>query len=204
MVILRKLHDDPGRPLTPPPPNSDLTRQIRAHYTRVDGSVNERGFYTELFGFLIGSSVSETSGESDSGSSNSRDWVIIPRSSFTGKDLIPFDPVVLRSLDGEMETLTKFTTLENIRCFREVIKLYSGEDESQVVVDPVGEGELITNTNSNKPHYFYMCSVVIQSFNLWFPLTSFEDTVLRVLNIAPNQLHPNSWAFVKAFEVVCL
>ncbi|MCI71417.1 zinc finger protein, partial [Trifolium medium] len=45
---------------------------------------------------------------------------------------------------------------------------------------------------------------VIRSFNLWFPFTSFEDTILRILNIAPSQLHPNSWAFVKAFEIVCL
>ncbi|MCI53733.1 hypothetical protein A2U01_0074980, partial [Trifolium medium] len=24
------------------------------------------------------------------------------------------------------------------------------------------------------------------------------------MNVAPSQLHPNSWAFIKAFEVMCL
>jgi hypothetical protein len=28
--------------------------------------------------------------------------------------------------------------------------------------------------------------------------------MLRVLNVAHIQLHPNSWAFIKAFELVCL
>ncbi|GAU21490.1 hypothetical protein TSUD_242130 [Trifolium subterraneum] len=29
------------------------------------------------------------------------------------------------------------------------------------------------------------------------------NLMLKIMNIAPSQLHPNSWAFMKAFEVVC-
>ncbi|MCH93985.1 hypothetical protein A2U01_0014939, partial [Trifolium medium] len=93
MVILRELHDDSGRPLTPPPPNSDLMRQIRFHYTRTDGSLNKRGFYTELFGTPVSSS---------------------------GKDLVPFNPAVFEDLIGEMETSSKFTSADSVHCFREV------------------------------------------------------------------------------------
>ncbi|GAU39517.1 hypothetical protein TSUD_68810 [Trifolium subterraneum] len=53
------------------------------------------------------------------------------------------------------------------------------------------------------PHYFYMYANVIQKLNLWFPLTIFEDTILRLLNVAPSQFHPNSWAFVKGYELLC-
>ncbi|MCI03522.1 hypothetical protein A2U01_0024562 [Trifolium medium] len=109
MVILQELHDDPGRPLTPPPPNSDQMRQIRSHYTRADGSLNERGFYTELFGFPVGYSNSESSEESVSDSSS--DCYIIPRSSFTGKDLVPFNPEAFDDLPGEMDTSSKFTSV---------------------------------------------------------------------------------------------
>jgi len=35
------------------------------------------------------------------------------------------------------------------------------------------------------------------------PLTMFEKGVLRKLNIAPAQLHPNSWVFVKSFKITC-
>ncbi|GAU30848.1 hypothetical protein TSUD_365560 [Trifolium subterraneum] len=72
-----------------------------------------------------------------------------------------------------MDIASKFTSLESIRCFRE------------------------------EPHYFYMYANVIQTLNLWFPLTYFEDTILRLLNVAPSQFHLNSWAFVKVYELLC-
>jgi hypothetical protein len=48
-----------------------------------------------------------------------------------------------------------------------------------------------------------MYSVVVQKLNLWFPFTPFEMSVLRILNIPPIQLHPNSWGYVKSFEIIC-
>ncbi|MCI56223.1 hypothetical protein A2U01_0077474, partial [Trifolium medium] len=70
-----------------------------------------------------------------------------------------------------METRSKFTTADSVHCFREVNKLYSGDDEDQIIVDPVGEEELVTTVNGETPHYFYMYGDVIRSFNLWFPFT---------------------------------
>ncbi|MED6162935.1 hypothetical protein PIB30_075163 [Stylosanthes scabra] len=35
-----------------------------------------------------------------------------------------------------------------------------------------------------------------------FPFTEFECAVLRQLNYAPSQIHPNSWGFIRAFEVL--
>jgi hypothetical protein len=49
-----------------------------------------------------------------------------------------------------------------------------------------------------------MYGVVVQTFNLWFPFTQFEVSLLQTLNIAPIQLHPNSWGFAKAYQLVCL
>ncbi|GAU23796.1 hypothetical protein TSUD_27050 [Trifolium subterraneum] len=83
---------------------------------------------------------------------------------------------------------------------KELVEYRPVEDEEEVVVDPVGEDELVTTVNMVEPHYFYMYGTVIQTFNLWFPLTQFEGDVLRVLNVAPVQLHPNTWGFIKAFE----
>ncbi|MCI34926.1 hypothetical protein A2U01_0056147, partial [Trifolium medium] len=117
-------------------------RQIRSHYTRADGSLNERGFYTKLFGFSIGSSDSESSEESNSDSSS--DCYIIPLLSLTGKDLVMFNPAVFDDLPSEMDTSSKFSSVESIQCFREVNKLYNGEEEDQIIVEPVGEKELVT------------------------------------------------------------
>jgi len=35
------------------------------------------------------------------------------------------------------------------------------------------------------------------------PFSRFERELLTEINIAPTQLHPNGWAFVKAFGVLC-
>ncbi|MCI91641.1 hypothetical protein A2U01_0112935, partial [Trifolium medium] len=52
-----------------------------------------------------------------------------------------------------MDTASKFNSTESICCLREVIKLYSSDGEDQIVVEPVGEGELVTTVNSEEPHY---------------------------------------------------
>jgi len=34
------------------------------------------------------------------------------------------------------------------------------------------------------------------------PFTSFERELLTEVNVAPAQLHPNNWAFIKAFGIL--
>lgn len=34
------------------------------------------------------------------------------------------------------------------------------------------------------------------------PFTYFEQLIVRMLKLAPTQLHPNGWAFIKDFEMV--
>jgi hypothetical protein len=71
-------------------------------------------------------------------------------------------------------------------------------------VEPVGATDLVTIVNPDPPHYFLMYGVVVQTFNLWFPFTPFEVSLLHTLNVAHVQLHPNSWGFAKAYEIICL
>ena len=37
---------------------------------------------------------------------------------------------------------------------------------------------------------------------LRLPFSSFERELLTELNMAPAQLHPNSWAFIRAFGIL--
>ncbi|KAL5180450.1 hypothetical protein HKD37_01G001587 [Glycine soja] len=47
----------------------------------------------------------------------------------------------------------------------------------------------------------YMCMFKVLSQVLsWI---TFQHALLEHLNMAPSQLHPNSWAMVKAFEILC-
>jgi hypothetical protein len=103
-----------------------------------------------------------------------------------------------------MDVTSKYTTAKSVLKFRSETKISGSGKEEDVIVDAVMERELVKTVNTRVPHYFYMYASVINNLNLWLPFTSFEFAVLQALNVAPSQLHPNSWAFVKAYELVCL
>lgn len=48
-----------------------------------------------------------------------------------------------------------------------------------------------------------MYVVVLEEFGVKVPFTRFEMDVLKFLNVAPSQIQPNSWAFIKCFEILC-
>jgi len=50
---------------------------------------------------------------------------------------------------------------------------------------------LVEGGNPKIFFYFYSCSIF--DIHVRFPFDEFTMEVLHVLNIAPTQLHPNSW-----------
>ncbi|RDY14227.1 hypothetical protein CR513_00737, partial [Mucuna pruriens] len=48
-----------------------------------------------------------------------------------------------------------------------------------------------------------MYETVLQDLGVTFPLDRFTADVLRLVGVAPSQLHPNGWAALQAFKVVC-
>ncbi|MED6174318.1 hypothetical protein PIB30_067973 [Stylosanthes scabra] len=49
--------------------------------------------------------------------------------------------------------------------------------------------------------FFYMYCCVFVELKVKFPFTDFQCGVLTQLRCAPSQLHPNSWAFARGFEM---
>jgi len=54
---------------------------------------------------------------------------------------------------------------------------------------------------TKKFFYMYMCH--FSQLHVWLSLDGFTIGVLRALNVAPTQLHPNSWAYLQAFRILC-
>jgi hypothetical protein len=194
MVIIREFDSERGFSSIPPL-GSATERQIYFHSLRWDGSLDETRYFNKMLNFSDTESDSDTS--SDSGSDS--DCIIIPRSSFTGKELVVFDPSA-----ATMFTKSKYHSQEMIDALRGAVKFSGSGKECDVIIEPVGREDLVTIFNPKPPHYFLMYGVVVQTFNLWFPFTQFEVSLLQALNIAPIQLHPNSWGFAKAYQLVCL
>ncbi|QCE11731.1 hypothetical protein DEO72_LG10g2967 [Vigna unguiculata] len=51
--------------------------------------------------------------------------------------------------------------------------------------------------------FFYMYMYHFSQLHVRLPLDDFTMGVLRALNVAPTQLHPNSWAYLQAFCILC-
>jgi len=51
--------------------------------------------------------------------------------------------------------------------------------------------------------FFYMYVCHFSQLHVRLPLDDFNLGVLRALNVAPTQLHPNSWAYLQAFRILC-
>ncbi|GAU48950.1 hypothetical protein TSUD_285390 [Trifolium subterraneum] len=171
MVLLRELDDAKDYPLVIHPVGSDWERQVRAHYTRADGTLNINCYYSEMSGFTVKSSDFE----SDS----------------------------VATISTSMEISSRFTTDEFVSTFRQAVQVSGEGGENRVMIDPVAVGEFVTTFNEQEPNYFYMYTHVLQTLHLWLPFNSFECQILKVMNVAPCQLHPNSWAFFEAFQVAC-
>nr|KYP31069.1 hypothetical protein KK1_049091 [Cajanus cajan] len=56
---------------------------------------------------------------------------------------------------------------------------------------------------STDPPHFYMYHCFFRDLGVCLPFTQFECDFLNFVNSAPCQLHPNSWGFLRAFQVLC-
>lgn len=79
------------------------------------------------------------------------------------------------------------------------------EHDDKVIIRPCPPGEPVcTDNDGNDGHPFcFVYATVFKKVKLRFPLTRFERELLTELDIAPAQLHPNGWAFVRAYQIVC-
>ncbi|QCD82891.1 hypothetical protein DEO72_LG2g3233 [Vigna unguiculata] len=51
--------------------------------------------------------------------------------------------------------------------------------------------------------FFYMYVVLFTNLHVRLPFDEFTVGVLRILNVASSQLHPNAWAALQAFRFLC-
>ena len=77
------------------------------------------------------------------------------------------------------------------------------EHDSKVAVLPCFPDEPIcVDDKGNNGEFCFLYATFFKKMKLRLPFTRFERELLTELDIAPAQLHPNSWAFVRAFQII--
>ena len=104
----------------------------------------------------------------------------------------------------------KLTSGEDVAKHREdeaahMTRVFGGKRGAYVSVCPCAEGEPVCvdyRVNYGEP-FFFLSATIFKRVKLRLPLTGFERALLTEINVAPAQLHPNDWAFVRAVAILC-
>jgi len=114
------------------------------------------------------------------------------------EDLKWVDPRVLdiSSAYGTEESVTKFLLKHPI--------LKAEEYSSYFSILPCGATERVCiGRPGSDPPFFYMYTCFFVDLFVSLPFYVFTMGVLRTLNVAPTQVHPNTWASLQAFRLLC-
>lgn len=57
---------------------------------------------------------------------------------------------------------------------------------------------------SSVEDFFFVYATFFDQLHIRIPFINFQMGVLRALNVAPTQLHPNAWAAIQSFGMMCL
>jgi len=101
---------------------------------------------------------------------------------------------------------SSMTTLTRIRAFRRHQTLCKSNKADVAITtcdndEPICRDGILFPLPPQKFNYMYL--TLFEKLGLRLPFNTFEKELLTTLNVPPCQLHPNSWAFICAFQVIC-
>ena len=157
--------------------------------------------------------MSDLSSESDSDDSDDSDCVFLYLTS--GKEVFAYaNPQMTRGkgvFGSDVDTETFYDDVQSynsmysdqakVELFRSKNAVSSTGREEDVDMLPCPPGKIVCVLRpKGVKEIFHMYGAVLEEFGVKIPFTLFEMDVLRLLNVAPTQIRPNSWAlkfFVK-------
>ena len=111
--------------------------------------------------------------------------------------------------DELLDECSLLNSVEDVEAHRGDPTLYNfnafhKSHDSQVLVSRVRPGMPVCTDSRDTGGcpFFFLYQMVLKRVGLRLPLTSFEKELLTEINTAPAQLHPNSWAFVRGFQIL--
>ncbi|MED6132425.1 hypothetical protein PIB30_018815 [Stylosanthes scabra] len=96
---------------------------------------------------------------------------------------------------------TKFVDAESVRCLGPPSACAREGSKVSIEILSSSISERVCHRGPNGD-WFFMYTCVLAEIGVRFPFTRFECSVLRQINRAPSQIHPNSWAYMRAFQIL--
>ncbi|KAJ1409177.1 hypothetical protein SESBI_22899 [Sesbania bispinosa] len=86
--------------------------------------------------------------------------------------------------------------------FRHVTYAAPGHEEDLTIELP-GENDRVCSQGTTERPFLPMYKCVFTDLGVRLPFMDFEVSILRYLDVAPSQLHPNAWGFIRSFTALC-
>lgn len=97
-----------------------------------------------------------------------------------------------------------YLTDESIIPLREGISLSSLDKENTFTCLPCSTDDgVFMEVAEHEPTFCYFYKTLFAQLFIRLPFSKLYCDVLNTLNVAPTLLHPNSWAFMNAFVILC-
>jgi len=216
MVVIREC-DERGREIYPADPleRAQLRRDCLRHATRPNGLIDWEAYDSSYFGHMTFSNLST---ESSSDDYDDSDCVFLYATS--GKEIVacaePQMPRRKGVTSSEVESDTEvfgddvqsYTSVNcnqaKVNLFRSKNAVYATGREEYIDLRSCPPGEIVCILRpKGVREIIHMYGAVLEEFGVQIPFTLFQMDVLRLLNVAPTQIRPNSWAFIRGFEILC-
>ncbi|RDX82383.1 hypothetical protein CR513_36835, partial [Mucuna pruriens] len=72
-----------------------------------------------------------------------------------------------------------------------------------IMMGPFDDERICHAAQEDEDDFIFMYETNFEDLGISLPINFFDAEVLRMLRIALSQLHPNSWATLRAFETIC-
>jgi len=103
-------------------------------------------------------------------------------------------------------TFSKYRTTASLRTLLDIQDLIDPSIPDGVFsLHPCTLSDLVFHgRGTSSVDFFFMYAHVMKDSCVFIPFDAFCLDVLRTLNVAPTQLHMNGWAYIRAFQILCI
>jgi len=98
-----------------------------------------------------------------------------------------------------------YTTATSVAEFLDKFRVLKADaNHSFFQVQPCSSAETIClSWSPSESPFFYMYACLFADLHVSLPFDDFTVGILKMLNVAPTQLHPNTWASIQTFCLTC-
>lgn len=102
------------------------------------------------------------------------------------------------------DTVSLYNSPDSMDEVLQTLKFTNGQDGLMVVSSCHPDEPFCWGKSAlSREDFFFVYAPVMRKLRIRLPFSPFICSVLTYLRVAPSQLSPNGWAFVRAFEVLC-